>query len=88
MPSWSVSWYAKAMNTPYMFTQPTLIGAGEAGNEIMYGHDSLMRDIRSAVGSGGGDVTVNLNYDANDDANDMVRDLARNIRRYRMAGAI
>ena len=88
MPSWSVSWYAKAMNTPYMFTQPTLIGAGEAGNEIMYGHDSLMGDIRSAVGSGGGDVTVNLNYDANDDANDMVRDLARGIRRYRMAGAI
>ena len=88
MPSWSVSWYAKAMDNPYMFTQPTLFGAGEAGNEIMYGHDNLMRDIRNAVGSGGGDVTVNLNYDATDDANDMARDLARNIRRLRMAGAV
>lgn len=52
MPSWSVSWYAKAMDTPYMFTQPTLFGAGEAGNEIMYGRDNLMRDIREAAGGG------------------------------------
>ena len=50
-----VDWYAKAMSTPYMFTQPTvmqtpygMIGAGEAGNEIMYGHDNLMRDITAA----------------------------------------
>ena len=50
-----VEWYAKAMSTPYMFTQPTImqtpygmIGAGEAGNEIMYGHDNLMRDITAA----------------------------------------
>ena len=42
-----------------MFTQPTLFdvnpvtgtakGAGEAGNEIMYGHSNLMNDIQDAV---------------------------------------
>ena len=54
-----VDWYAKAMQMPYMFTQPTImqtpygnIGAGEAGNELMYGHDNLMRDISNAVASG------------------------------------
>lgn len=51
-----VDWYAKAMSTPYMFTNPAImqtpygtIGAGEAGNELMYGHDALMRDISDAT---------------------------------------
>lgn len=50
-----VSWNAKAMNMPYMFTNPTVmqtpygaIGAGEAGHEIMYGKQALMRDIAEA----------------------------------------
>ena len=54
-----VDWHAKAMQNPYLFTQPTImqtpygnIGAGEAGNEIMYGHANLMRDISNAVASG------------------------------------
>ena len=54
-----VNWNAKAMQTPYLFTQPTImqtpygmVGAGEAGNEIMYGHANLMRDISTAVASG------------------------------------
>lgn len=49
MPSFGVEWYAKAMETPYMFDRPTIIGAGEAGAEIMYGRDALMRDIKEAV---------------------------------------
>ena len=55
VPHISVDWNAKAMNQPYVFTQPTVmqtpygyIGAGEAGKEIMYGYDSLMRDITAA----------------------------------------
>lgn len=36
----------------------------------------------------GGDITINLNYNASDDANDMLRDLSRGVQRYRMAGAI
>jgi phage-related minor tail protein len=51
--------YAKAMNQPYMFTRATGIVAGEAGDEILYGRNSLMRDIAQAVGGGGG-ITVNV----------------------------
>jgi phage-related minor tail protein len=58
VPKLSVDWYAKAMGTPYLFTQPTImqtpygnIGAGEAGAEIMYGRDNLMRDIAAAQAS-------------------------------------
>lgn len=44
-----VQWYAKAMGKPYLFTSPTVIGAGEAGAEVMYGKDNLMRDIAMAT---------------------------------------
>ena len=58
LPKFSVSWYKKAMDNPYMFTSPTMFDynpvsgakvAGEAGDEMMYGHDNLMRDIETAV---------------------------------------
>ena len=88
-PSISVSWHAKAMENPYIFSGATLFGAGEAGAEVLYGRQALMKDIREATSGGGnGDVTVNLNYDASDDAQDMLRGLVRGVRRYRMAGAI
>ena len=48
-PDIDVSWNAKAMNRPYLFTQPTIFGAGEAGAEVMYGRDNLMRDIAQAT---------------------------------------
>lgn len=54
IPKLSIDWYAKAMDEPYMFTRPTVIGNrgfGEAGNEIVYGRDALMRDIREASGN-------------------------------------
>ena len=49
-PKFSVEWNAKAMNEPYVFARPTLFGAGEAGDEIMYGRENLLRDIREASG--------------------------------------
>lgn len=78
--------FAKAMEQPYMFKNPTEFYAGEAGDEMLYGHNSLMDDIRKAAG-GAGSIIINLNYTAGDDANDMVRDIARGVRRYKMAGA-
>ena len=48
-PSISVSWNAKAMNNPYMFSGATLFGAGETGDEVLYGRTALMRDISDAV---------------------------------------
>lgn len=51
-PSISVSWNKKAMNSPYMFNNATLFGAGEAGDEVLYGRASLMSDIADATGGG------------------------------------
>lgn len=84
----SFSWNAKAMTNPYMFTEATLFGAGEAGDEILYGRQALMNDIAEATQGSEGDIIINLNYQAGDDANDMLRDIARNVKRYKMAGVI
>lgn len=54
----SVSWYKKAMQQPYMFSNATLFGAGEAGDEMLYGRNSLMNDIANATG--GGEVVARL----------------------------
>ena len=60
-PSISVSWYKKAMQNPYMFNNATLFGAGEAGDEVLYGRSNLMRDIASAVaGASLNGVVVNV----------------------------
>lgn len=79
--------FARAMAQPYMFSEPTEFYAGEAGDEILYGRNNLLKDIRKAAG-GNGDIVINLNYQAGDDANEMLRDIARGVRRYRMAGAL
>lgn len=59
VPHFGIEWYKKAMDEPYMFTDPTLFdynpvtgsarGAGEAGDEMMYGKNSLMNDIAGEV---------------------------------------
>lgn len=54
-PSISVSWHKKAMENPYLFNNATLFGAGEAGDEVLYGRNALMRDIAAASG--------NIDYD-------------------------
>ena len=48
----SVKWYKRAEENPYLFSNATLFGAGEGRqDEMLYGHDSLMSDIREAVSS-------------------------------------
>ena len=60
-PELSVSWYAKAMDNPYLFTKPTLMGFGDGnGGEMVYGHENLMNDIREATGSGSAEVEAKL----------------------------
>lgn len=49
-PKFSVKWNKKAQLNPYMFSNATLFGAGEAKDEILYGRDALMQDIASASG--------------------------------------
>jgi phage-related minor tail protein len=57
-PSISVNWYKKAMQNPYLFSNATLFGAGEAGDEMLYGRNSLLNDIATATG--GGEVVARL----------------------------
>lgn len=65
LPHFSVSWYRKAEDQPYMFTGATLFGAGEGTqDEMLYGKNSLMKDISTAVegSSTGGRQVVITNY--------------------------
>lgn len=82
-------YFAKAMSQPYLFTKKTLFNqyAGDGGHELLYGKNSLMKDIKDAV-KGNGSIVINLNYNADADATDMLNDLARGVQRYRMAGVI
>lgn len=54
--------FAKAMSQPYMFRRPTEFYAGEAGDEMLYGRTSLMRDIKSAVSANSGIGNGVVNY--------------------------
>ena len=62
IPHFSVDWYKKAMDNPVMFTKPTIFsmnpatgrakGAGEAGDELMIGRETMLNMIRQAVAEG------------------------------------
>ena len=59
VPHFSIDWYRKAMDNPLMFTRPTLFdinpltgtakGAGEAGDEVMIGKNTMLGMIQEAV---------------------------------------
>ena len=62
IPTFSVDWYKKAYDTPYLFTTPTIMhgrgfGDGGGSGEIVYGRDQLMRDIAAASS---GETTINV----------------------------
>ena len=86
-PSISVSWYKKAMEEPYMFSNATLFGAGEAGDEMLYGRRALMSDIANAMNTGGGrpvqitnNITINNAENPEDFAERFVRKLKMDMR--------
>ncbi|MDY2990592.1 MAG: phage tail tape measure protein [Hornefia butyriciproducens] len=64
LPSFHVSWYAKAMEKGMILNSPTifgmkgnaLLGGGEAGSETIVGTDSLMNMITAAVSGIGEDI--------------------------------
>ena len=87
MPSFSVSWYKKAEDTPYMFDKATLFGAGERNDEILYGRAALMRDIREAT-NGGNTYNVTLNANGTENPEQYAQRFARELRRQVRMGTI
>ena len=90
VPHISVDWYKRAMEDPYMFSSPTIFGAGEAGDEMLYGRSALMRDIREAVGNNGNtqNIVININgatADPKEIAEEVKRSLIRETNRQRLA---
>ena len=80
IPSLSVSWYAEGG----FVDGATLIGAGEAGPEMILPESGALMDrFSSAIASkvGGGDVNVYLQYDASTDATQMAYEIARVLNR-------
>ena len=73
-----LSWNAKAMQNPYLFSGATLFGAGEAGDEMLYGKSALMNDIREAVGGTG---TYNYTFNVYATENQSPREIAEEVRR-------
>lgn len=75
IPKLKIDWYAKAMDNGMVLNSPTifgaqngrLLGAGEAGPEVVVGANSLMGMIRKATGGAGGvNVSVTVNGNVND----------------------
>lgn len=81
LPSFHISWYKKAMESPYVFSDATLFGAGEAGDEMLYGRSRLMSDIREATRGTKNDVTINVTVNGSDNPEEWGRRMASELRR-------
>lgn len=81
LPSFHISWYKKAMKSPYVFSDATLFGAGEAGDEMLYGRSRLMSDIREATRGTKNDVTINVTVNGADNPEEWGRRMASELRR-------
>lgn len=81
LPSFHISWYKKAMENPYVFSDATLFGAGEAGDEMLYGRSRLMSDIREATQGTKNDVTINVTVNGADNPEEWGRRMASELRR-------
>lgn len=62
LPHFDVNWYAKAAQQPYVFDRPTLFGAGDVKDEMLYGRTNLLRDIKEATASNTGTVNNTFNF--------------------------
>lgn len=81
LPSFHISWYKKAMESPYVFSDATLFGAGEAGDEMLYGRSRLMSDIKEATQGTKNNVTINVTVNGADNPEEWGRRMASELRR-------
>lgn len=81
LPSFHISWYKKAMESPYVFSDATLFGAGEVGDEMLYGRSRLMNDIKEATQGTKNDVTINVTVNGADNPEEWGRRMASELRR-------
>lgn len=81
LPSFHISWYKKAMESPYVFSDATLFGAGEAGDEMLYGRSRLMSDIKEVTQGAKNDVTINVTVNGADNPEEWGRRMASELRR-------
>lgn len=81
LPSFHISWYKKAMESPYVFSDATLFGAGEAGDEMLYGRSRLMSDIKEATQGAKNDITINVTVNGADNPEEWGRRMASELRR-------
>ena len=89
LPKWNVTWHRKAMDTPYVFSKATLFGAGEAGDEVLYGRSALLRDIQAAAGNGRNvTITNNISVDGAENPEQYAQRFARELRRQVRMGAV
>ena len=70
-----------------MFKGATLFGAGEAGDEVLYGRDALMSDIKEAT-SGGNTFNITLNANGSENPEQFAQRFTRELKRQVRMGAI
>lgn len=79
-PKINVSWHDKAMENPYLFSNATLFGAGETGDEILYGRKALLRDIAEASQNNGATINNYITVNGADNPEDWASRLVRQMR--------
>lgn len=80
LPSFSVTWHKKAMEQPYLFSGATIFGAGEAGDEVLYGRQALIDDIREAVSGKGVTITNYITVNGAEDPEEYAQRFVRKLR--------
>jgi gas vesicle protein len=86
IPTISVEWYKKAMNTPYLLNDATIFGAangkllggGESGSEMVIGTNKLMSMMREAS-LGGRDIVINVYGAAGQDIRQLAKEVGKEL---------
>ena len=84
VPTFGISWYAKAMEDPMILNGATIFGAkngqllggGEAGSEVIVGTNKLMEMMKDAVGINGQPITINVYGAEGQNVNDLAEVIA------------